>query len=60
MRFLLRLLGNDAATADRATDVTKSLTADVPTSMAATAYAASLIGSILAMGLLIDIAGQAQ
>lgn len=56
MRFLLRLLGNDAASADRAAETTASLVADEPTSLAATGFAATIIAGVIAIGLGLDIA----
>lgn len=51
MRCLLRLLGNDAASADRAAEITASLIADAPTSLAATYYAATIVAGVIAIGL---------
>lgn len=56
MRFLLRLLGNDAASANRAAETTASLVADAPTSLAATAFAATIVGGIVAVAIALDIA----
>lgn len=55
MRFLLRLLGNDAASADRAAETTASLVADASTSLEAAAFAASLVAGVIAIGLAAEI-----
>jgi hypothetical protein len=59
MRFLLRLLGNDAASADRAAETTASLIADAPVSLAATSFAATIVAGVVALGLGLDIATRA-
>lgn len=56
MRRFLILLGNDAAAADKAVDTVASLTTDAPISIAATAFAATIVGGVVAIGLIADIA----
>lgn len=56
MRRFLILLGNDAAAADKAADTVASLMADAPTSLAATAFAATIVGGVIAIALSADIA----